>query len=134
METAKYFANLAILPAAVKSKIELAEQNIKLAYMLKSTAAVAAGVLIKAAEENKRQVDILADYRLDLEDVIAELRPLSRELLTLHCLQGKTWAATAEALGYSVEYVKRDLYRQALREVERRELLKPIIERYGVAL
>lgn len=81
METAKYFANLAILPAAVKSKIELAEQNIKLAYMLK-----------------------------------------------------KDNVATAAALGYSVDYVKRDLYRQALREVERRELLKPIIKRYGGAL
>lgn len=134
METLTYFNDLFLLPAMIKSKVELINANARLAKGLEKNAPSAAAILIREIEKTKTTITLYSDYFLDLEDLINTLPRQYKDCLTLRHLQGKDWAAVAAALCCSVQYAKQELYGKALAYINDNNLLAPIKARYGLGI
>ena len=74
--------------------------------------------------EIERQRDELISVRREIEEAINKVQNVTlRLLLEQRYLLCKGWEDIAEFMGYCVEYVKRDIHRQALRAA--REIIAP---------
>ena len=77
-----------------------------------------------AQAEIERQRDELISVRREIEEAINKVQNVTlRLLLEQRYLLCKGWEDIAEFMGYCVEYVKRDIHRQALRAA--REIIAP---------
>lgn len=77
-----------------------------------------------AQAEIERQRDELISVRREIEEAINKVQNVTlRLLLEQRYLLCKGWEDIAEFMGYCVEYVKRDMHRQALRAA--REIIAP---------
>ena len=77
-----------------------------------------------AQTEIERQRDELINVRREIEEAISKVQNVTlRLLLEQRYLLCKGWEDIAEFMGYCVEYVKRDIHKQALRAA--REIIAP---------
>jgi len=77
-----------------------------------------------AKTEIERQRDELITVRREIEEVIAKVQNVTlRLLLEQRYLLCKRWEDIADFMGYCVEYIKRDVHKQALRAA--REIIAP---------
>lgn len=71
-----------------------------------------------AQTEIEKQIDELIDIKREIEDVVAKVEDRAlRLLLEQRYLLCKDWEEIADFMGYCVDYVKRELHREALRAV-----------------
>ena len=77
-----------------------------------------------AQTEIERQRDELINVRREIEEAINKVQNVTlRLLLEQRYLLCKGWEDIADFMGYCVEYVKRDIHKQALRAA--REIIAP---------
>ncbi len=77
-----------------------------------------------AQMEIERQRDELINVRREIEEAISRVQSVTlRLLLEQRYLLCKGWEDIADFMGYCVEYVKRDIHKQALRAA--REIIAP---------
>lgn len=77
-----------------------------------------------AQTENEKQLAELIDVKREIEEAITKVKDTTlRVLLEQRYLIGKSWEEIADFMGYCVEYVKRDIHRDALRIM--REIIAP---------